>query len=304
MIVPLVAGCAALAAAPALAGATKTPVTDVAIAKSAAKGSYEPGETVTWTITVANTGQTTVPAADVVVSDPALADLAPAGEGKGGEGLAPGETLTWTGTQAVTAADCGVLSNTATVALRGREKGEGDQSPANDSATASVDVSGGACVPVIALGSAVQPTPAPAPATTREALPSAQPYVCPRPKLRARVTGPATVTAGQAARFRIAVHNALGAPAARSARLTVRLPMGFSLATPGKISHGAMRMSLGTLAPRRGRSIAVTLRADRTTSGRQAVRASVSTRCGSARAKALVRVAQAVESQVRPPVTG
>ena len=48
----------------------------------------------TWTITVANTGQTTVPAADVVVSDPTLAELTPVDDGKAGEGLEPGETLT------------------------------------------------------------------------------------------------------------------------------------------------------------------------------------------------------------------
>jgi uncharacterized repeat protein (TIGR01451 family) len=310
-IAPLVAGCLALAAAPALGGPPapkpKTPATDLAIAKSAAEGSYAPGETIAWTITVANVGAASVPAADVVVTDPQLADLAPVGGGTAGDQLAPGETLTWSGTQVASAADCGVLSNTATVALRGRKKGEGDGNPANDSATASVDVSGEGCARQIAVSVLAQPAPAPAPSTTREAMPQARRDICPRPRLSARVTGPAKLVAGEAARFTIAVRNAAGAPAARRARLTVKLPLGFALATPAKasaIGDGAVRMSLGTLPARRSRSISVALRADRTTSGGQALRASVSARCGTARAKALVRVARAVENQVLPPVTG
>jgi hypothetical protein len=194
-----------------------------------------------------------------------------------------------------------VLSNTA---LRGRKKGEGDGNPANDRATASVDVSGEACAPQIAVSVLARPAPAPSPSTTREAMPQAQPYVCPRSKLSARVTGPAAMVAGEAARFTIAVRKAPGAAAARRARLTVRLPMGFALATPAKaaaLDDGAVRMSLGTLAARRSRSISVALRADRTATGTQALRASVSARCGTARAKALVRVARAVENQVLPP---
>ena len=65
-----------------------------------------------------------------------------------------------------------------------------------------------------------------------------------------------------------------------------------------------MRWALGTIAPRRGSSVSLTLRADRTTSGSRALSASVSAACGSARAKVRVRVAQAVETQVRPAVAG
>ena len=306
-IAPLLAGCLALAAAPALGGPPptkpKTPATDVAIAKSAAKGSYEPGETIAWTITVTNAGGTSVPVSDVVVSDPQLADLTP--QGTAGDWLAPGETLTWSGTRALSAADCGAVSNTATVALRDRKVGEGDANPANDSATAVVNVSGEACAPPIALSALAQP--APSPSTTRQAKPLARRDVCPRPRLHASVSGPGKVAAGEAARFTIAVRNAPGAPAARRTRLTVRLPMGFALATPARaaaLDDGAMRMSLGTLAARRSRTVSVTLRADRTSRGTQALRASVSARCGTARAKALVRVARAVVNQVLPPVTG
>ena len=113
--------------------------------------------------------------------------------------------------------------------------------------------------------------------------------------------------AGETALFTIRVHNAKGAAAARRAHLTVRLPAGFSLTTPVESSvmkGGAMRWSIGTLAPRAARSMSLTLRADRTASGTRALAATVSATCGSARAKALVRVAQAVQQQVRPPVAG
>jgi hypothetical protein len=121
------------------------------------------------------------------------------------------------------------------------------------------------------------------------------------------VAAPRKLRAGADARFTIRVSNARGAAAARRAHLTVRLPAGFSLARPVEdsvVKNGAMRWSIGTLRPRAARSLSVTLRADRTASGPRELAATVSASCGSARAKALVRVAQAVEQQVRPPVAG
>jgi len=83
IVVSLVAGCLVASAAPALAlGTTPPPAkapTDVAIAKAADRGGYHPGETIVYTITVTNVGGTAVPRTAIFVSDPMLADLAPAG---------------------------------------------------------------------------------------------------------------------------------------------------------------------------------------------------------------------------------
>ncbi len=312
LIALLAAGCLAAATAPAAAGVPaptpkKPTAADLAIAKSADKGSYEPGETIAYTITVTNSGRTPVPRADVVVSDPQLADLAPVDGGTDDRLLGPGESVTYAGTRVASVEDCGPLPNTATVALRGGKRGQRDGEPANDSATHWVDVAGAACAPKVPDSVLSRPAPPPSPSGAREAMPQSQPAVCPRPKLRARMTGPRRLAAGQAARFTVAVRNAAGAPAARRARLTLRLPVGFSLATRTRgtrIENGAMQMELGTLAGRRSRTIAVILRADHTLSGTRALGATVSAACGAARATALVRVTRAVPAQVRPPVAG
>jgi uncharacterized repeat protein (TIGR01451 family) len=310
-VVPLVLGTLAVGAVPALAvlppPPPPPPVTDLAIAKGADKGTYAPGETITYTITVANTGTTPVPRAAVLVSDPQLWNLEPAdGGGKADDVLAPGDSLTWTGSRVASKDECGPVDNTATVALLGAKKnGLRDEHPANNTATHTVTIAGGACE--VALSSFAKPVPAPSPSTTREAMPQSQGYVCPRPGLRARVTGPKSLTAGQSARFTVRVSNAKGSAAARRARVSMRLPSGFALASPVKSSamkNGSMQMSIGTLKPRAARSWTVVLRADRTASGTKALSATVSASCGTARAKALVRVAQAVEQQVAVPVTG
>jgi uncharacterized repeat protein (TIGR01451 family) len=312
-IVPLAGGCLAFAAASALAGpppCPKTPpATDLAIAKSADRDAYAPGETIAYTITVTNAGGTSVPREDIVVNDPRLAGLAPLGPGaKAGDSLAPGASLVYGGTRVATGAECGPLENTATVELRGGKKsGLRDTNPANDSATAWVQVEGGTCAPGAVQGEIAKPVPAPAPSGVREAMPQSVSYVCPRPRLRARVTGPAALKAGGTALFRVRVRNGAGAARARHAHLTVRLPGGFTLARPmasSTMANGTMQWSLGTLGPRRARSVALALRADRTLEGSRTLSASVSAACGSARATALVRVAQAVETQARPAVTG
>ena len=97
------------AAADVPAPAPKPTAADLAIAKSADKGSYEPGETIAYTIMVTNSGRTPVPRADVVVSDPQLADLAPDDGGTDGGLLGPGDSVTYAGTRVASVEDCGPL---------------------------------------------------------------------------------------------------------------------------------------------------------------------------------------------------
>ncbi|HSI30097.1 MAG TPA: hypothetical protein VK951_02095, partial [Miltoncostaeaceae bacterium] len=152
IVVTLVAGCLVTSAAPALALETTPPPskapTDVAIAKASDRDGYQPGETIVYTITVTNVGGTAVPRAAILVSDPMLADLAPAdGGGTAGADLAPGASIVYVGTHVASADDCGPLSNTATVELRSGKRAGEDANPANDGATHAVDVSGEACAP-------------------------------------------------------------------------------------------------------------------------------------------------------------
>ena len=77
----------------------------VSIVKSADKDSYEVGETVTWTITVTNTGTDT--AYDILVTDPLT------GESWEIDYLAPGESFNLTAT--AVAGQAGILENTVTV---------------------------------------------------------------------------------------------------------------------------------------------------------------------------------------------
>ena len=167
---------------------------------------------------------------------------------------------------------------------------------------------GAACAPPVGVASVLaRPAAAPSP-VVQEAMPQSEAASCPAPRLRAAVRGPRTLGAGEAAAFTITVRNGAGArrsPAAPS------WPCGCPPASPSRrrakraaMAGGAMEWSLGTLGPRARRTIAVTLRADRTTAGRRALSATATARCGSARATALVRVAQAAQTQVRPAVAG
>lgn len=306
IVLPLVAGCLAVAAVPALAGVTASGEADLAIAKTSDATAYAPGETIAYLVTVTNAGEVAVPVADILVSDPQLADLTPAGGATDGA-LNPGESLDWAGTRTTSAADCGPLENTATVELRGDGKGLRDANPANDSATRVVEVTGAACAPPVGVASVLaRPAAAPSP-VIQEAMPQSEAASCPAPRLRAAVRGPRTLGAGEAAAFTVTVRNGAGAAVARRATLAVRLPSGFALAGRAKratMADGAMEWSLGTLGPRARRTIAVTLRADRATAGRRALSATATARCGTARATALVRVAQAAQTQVRPAVAG
>jgi uncharacterized repeat protein (TIGR01451 family) len=137
-------------------------LTDLAVTTSANVAGAAPGDTVTWTVGVVNAGATGVRIADITVTDPRIPALAPVDPPADGW-LQPGATLTHRGT--MTAEACGVLENTASVAIAATF-GAPDPNPVNDVVTASVPVDRGpvrrppAPVPVV-------PPPAPPPAARR-----------------------------------------------------------------------------------------------------------------------------------------
>ncbi len=277
-------------------------VVDVAIAKASARDTYAPGDVVTYTITVSNTGDTAVDRSRIRVSDPALADLAPPGATTGG--LSPGETAQGTGTRTVTAAECGALPTTATVSLTPKAKSGGpDVNPGNDTATRTVTVGGAACSPPPA---AVPVAPlAPSPAAVAPPVAPAGAPVCPRPTLAAVVRGPKNPTAGKATRYHVTIRTT--GVTAKRVRLTLTLPAGFSLPRTGvaKLRGGRLVVGVGTLVRGKARTVPVTLRLDRSVRGAKTMRAAVSARCGGA--VAATRTVQAVAAapiRVQPAVTG
>jgi hypothetical protein len=303
--VPIAAACALAGAAalPGTATATVSHPADLAITATSERGVYAPGETIRYTVVVTNAGEGHLARSRIAVSSAELPGLAPAGAGA--HWLGPGERIGYTATRVATARDCGLVGITATVALYTGKEAVPDASSANDSATRWVEVAGGACAAPAGLVP-TRPAPAPAPAGTREAMPQSTGAACPAPRLSARVAGPAAVTGGRTALFVVGVRNAGGA-AARRTGVTLRLPAGFALARPVEnalVAGAAMRWRIGTLPPGAGRTLAVRLRADRAAAGTRAVAASVSARCGAARATALVRVAPRRAAQAAPAVTG
>ena len=280
--VPLVAGCLVASAAPALALGThrprrrrprptwRSPRPRTGAATSRARRSSTRSRSPT-------PAARAVPRADILVSDAMLADLAPAdGGGDRRRGPRPGREHRLRrharSPRPPTAAPSPTPPRSR--CARSRRPARTPTPPTTAPPTPWTSPAARARRP-IAISSVAKPVAPPSPPGAREALPQSQPAACPPPKLRARVTAPRKVRAGKAALFTIRVHNATGAAAARRAHLTVRLPAGFSLTTPVESSvmkGGAMRWSIGTLAPRAARSLPVTLRADRTASGTRGAR--------------------------------
>lgn len=304
-----VAGCLAAVAAGVAAGAAPalpSHPTDVAVALTTDRATYAPGDTIRYSLAVTNVGGPGVDQADIAAGGPGLPRMTVVDPGDGV--LLSGETLLYAGERPITAADCGALSSTATVRLRAKGgKGSIDENPANDEVTIEVAVAGAACAPPPPDLS--RPILVPPPAGPQEAMPeieTAALAACPAPLLRARVAGPGSLAAGETALFRVGVRNA-GAARARRATLSVTLPSGFSLARPAaqaSMADGRMKWSMGTMAPRSGRTVELLLRADRGTAGLRSLRARVSAACGGAKAQAQVRVGRARQAQVAPPVAG
>ena len=307
IVLPLVAGCLAVAAVPALAGVTASDEADLAIAKTSDATAYAPGETIAYLITVTNAGEVAVPVADILVSDPQLADLTPAGGATDGA-LDPGESLDWAGTRATSAADCGPLENTATVELRGDKKGLRDANPANDSATHVVDVTGAACAPPVGVASVARAARRPAVPRDPGGHAPVRGRLLPRAAPARRRPGAARARRRRGRRVhghRAQRRRGRRSPAAPSS------PCGCPPASPSRAARSAPPWPTARWSGRSARwararaaPISVTLRADRATAGRRALSATATARCGAARATALVRVAQAAQTQVRPAVAG
>ena len=123
---------------------------DLAIAKTADKATYRPGETIVYTITVTNSGQISIPIDAIVVADPSLPSLALVGEPPAV--VMPGAAVTYRGTRTATLHDCGIIANTATVALGPNEPRTHqpwtELTLANNTAAAAVEV---ICQPGVAI---------------------------------------------------------------------------------------------------------------------------------------------------------
>jgi len=235
----------------------------------------------------------------------------------------------------------GSVANTATLTASGAPEGVklahsvliGDfatLTPQNASAGASATVAPTVCQPttppatpagaaVVPLGpptgKATKPKPKPKPKHTPKVK-------CPPPALTVSLVGPRRLVAGQLVSFTALVRNS-NSNQAPNLVFDMPIPSGFSLVstkagnvqtqkgrtvktTPARMSmqHGAVRLTFGTLPGHSSRSVRVTLRVDRTTSGLRVTRAFVAGTCG-ANDNAVVPIRiTAVGAQVQPGVTG
>jgi uncharacterized repeat protein (TIGR01451 family) len=273
-------------------------VVDVSIAKTSDRAAYAQGDTVKYTITVTNAGNTAVLRERIRVTDPMLADLAPVGPAITGW-LLPGETYVWTGTHRLTNGECGPVQNAATVSLVPAKGDLPDSNPGNDIATRTVVVTGGTCSPPLAVVPAAQAPAATPPVTV------AQVPVCPKPTLKAVVRGPKHPKAGSTTKYHVTVRST----GRTATKVTIRLslPAGFSVpgATVAQLRSGRLVVGVGTLARGKARTIPVVLKLDRSTRGSRTMRASVRANCGAT--VTAVRTVQAVAvapARVQPAVTG
>lgn len=267
--------------------------TDLAIAKVSGQASYVPGRDVVWTVTVANRGATAVRTEDVRVSDPALPTLAPVDTPADGW-LDPGESLVLRGSAPATAAQCGTVTNTATVTLAGGS-GLTDDDSSNDSATADAAVAGGACTPAVA-----PPVVTPGPGV--EGVVSA----CPRPVLGVELTSGSARAGGPAATI-ATLRNRSRAVTARDVVLRYTAPRGTSfgrLPSTARLEGGVLVVRLGSLAPGRVRDVRIALQVGREAVGRASQRVRVAARCGAvASASGVVRFLP-LAVPMAPSVTG
>ena len=208
---------------------------DIAIAKSAEKPTYAPGETINYTVMVTNTGQRPIPFGAIHVSDPTLPGLALSGAAP--EALAPGQSLTYTGQRPITSAECGQVTNTATVALVGDLQAE--VTDLNNTAAVAVAVAGGACTPVIISGEL----------NTRIAI---------------RKIGPKTGRARRAVAYTLLVTNT-GAAVAKNVTVVDPVPAGMVITkrpANATFSKGKVIWSIGDLQPGQSVTLRVLLRTD------------------------------------------
>jgi uncharacterized repeat protein (TIGR01451 family) len=305
---------AGLAVAPsAFASAPSGLPVDLELGKTADRASYAPGDVMTYRITIFNGGTTAIPLDRIRVVDPLVANLVPQ---RNPTVLAPLTSLAYVGTRTATVADCGAVSNTATVSIlppTGNQPPLVDQLPSNDSATVVVNVQGEACVPVTppVTPPAVIPPPSvntggtPAPPPVSPPLKPAPP-VCPLPKLSASISGSSFVVAGRVVRYRVTVRNSATNASTRT-KATIALPSGFSLVNrPKSITPKGrnLRVAIGTIGGTAERSVLVSLRPDTATAGARRVTVTVTAHCGKTATATARTLVAAIGPRVQPAVTG
>jgi uncharacterized repeat protein (TIGR01451 family) len=130
--------------------------------------------------------------------------------------------------------------------------------------------------------------------------------VCVPATLSARIVGPRRVVAGQQVTWRISVRN-VGRTAARSVRLTDRIPSGFSLVRSSPRASfvaGVARFRLPDLRPGRTVTVRLTMHASRDASGRHLQRANVAGACEATESAVAPVTVNAVAGALTPAVTG
>ncbi|MCB9011361.1 MAG: DUF11 domain-containing protein [Actinobacteria bacterium] len=246
-----------------------------------------PGNTVEWSVPVTNTGNTPVAIEDIRVISPGLV-LTPAPGSPTGT-LAPGQTITFTASTPVTPAQCGTLTNTVRVGYGSDSTPEPlrDSNPANDTAVGSVVVE---CTT----------TPVPPTTTTGEGS------VCTRPSLMARVGAKRRVQAGQRTNVVLTARNRSGTPAVNT-RLRYRIPAGMAMVKGPRtatVSRGVVTVKLGTLGPKKTRTIRLSLQVARTARASRVHVARLSAGCSGSAAGRLTTSVVPLQGQINPRVTG
>jgi uncharacterized repeat protein (TIGR01451 family) len=250
---------------------------DIAIAKSADKPSYAPGETINYTLTVTNTGQLPIPFAAIKVSDPTLPALTLSGAAP--QALAPGQALVYTGARQVTAAQCGQVVNTATVTLTGDLQAE--VTLLNNTASVAVAVAGAACNPVV-IGEV-------------------------NTKIAIRKVGPRKGKVKQAVAYTILVTNT-GATVAKNVMVVDPLPAGMVIAkrpANATFNKGRLTWTVGDLEPGQSVTLRVLLRTDvNLTRTRCNVATASASNAPTVRGRACTRFTKVLGATIVPRVTG
>lgn len=131
--------------------------------------------------------------------------------------------------------------------------------------------------------------------------------VCLRPNIRVQVMGTRRTRAGNSYKYKVKVTNRSRRNVAEMVSVRIQVPRGYSVVRRprgSRISGGNVIVPLRNIGPGRMRMTMVTLRADRDTAGRSAVRAFVSAKCSRRRAGTLrIRTSPLVQ-RVSPAVTG
>ncbi|MGI9538914.1 MAG: Ig-like domain-containing protein [Miltoncostaeaceae bacterium] len=131
--------------------------------------------------------------------------------------------------------------------------------------------------------------------------------VCLRPNIRVQVMGTRRAKAGNSYKYKVKVTNRSRRNVAEMVSVRIQVPRGYSVVRRprgSRLSRGSVIVPLRNIGPSRMRMTMVTLRADRDTAGRNAVRAFVSAKCSRRRAGTLLIRTSPLVQRVSPAVTG